>query len=524
LTRNYSKHDQIRLFHSRIIQGPADYQARFGNGNSLVSEEILINATPSESRVAVVEGGMLREVWLERAGSNSYLGNIYKGQVSRVLPGLQAAFVDIGLDRTAFLHARDMVQHEPGDADTEPPPEPLIAGLLQPGKVIVVQVLKDPIGSKGARLTTNISIPSRFLVLLPDNETVGISIRIEEATERSRLKALVHTLRDDSKGYGYIVRTNAEGVNDFALSADMAYLDKVWQAIIERIQSFDSMTCVYEDLSLPLRALRDLMHEDVDRVRIDSSAVTQLARDFARRFVPEWLDRMEEYSAERPIFDLFGVDDEIESALMRVTPLKSGGHLVFDQTEAMTTIDVNTGRFVGHRNLEETIYKTNLEATQTIARQLRLRNLGGIIIIDFIDMISEEHRRQVMRAFDRALKRDTAKTAITELSSLGLVEMTRKRTTESLERHLCIPCPTCSGRGTIKSTETVCLEIFREIMRSSRQFEASTLMVMASSQVVEKILDEQSGAVAELEELTGKSIRFQREDQYSQEQYDVVLL
>ena len=489
-----------------------------------MSEEILINSTPSETRVALVENGMLQEVWLERASYSAYMGNIYMGEVSRVLPGLQAAFVDIGLDRTAFLHARDMVRHNPVAVEEDVSPEPLIAEMLRPGETVVVQVIKDPLGSKGARLTTNISIPSRFLVLLPDCETIGVSVRIDEEQERARLKDLVHTLRDETQGHGYIVRTNAEGVNDFALSADMVYLGKVWQSIRERAENSAAMTCIYEDLSLPLRALRDMMHEKVDRVRIDSGEVLQKARDFAQRFVPDWLDRIEEFSAERPIFDSFGVEDEIEHALKPTTPLKSGGYLVFDQTEAMTTIDINTGGYVGHRNLEETIYKTNLEATQAIARQLRLRNLGGIIIIDFIDMSDEEHRRQVMRSLGRALERDHAKTSITEISSLGLVEMTRKRTTESLERRLCIPCPTCSGRGTIKSTETVCLEIFREIMRSSRQFEASKLMVLACSKVVERILDEQSSTVAELEELIGKTIQFQREDQYSQEQFDVVLL
>jgi ribonuclease G len=489
-----------------------------------VSEEILINSTPSETRVALVENGMLQEVWLERASHTGYIGNIYKGVVSRVLPGLQAAFVDIGLERTAFLHARDMVRHDPVATDDLAPTEPLISNLLRPGDRLVVQVIKDPLGSKGARLTTNISIPSRFLVLLPDSDVVGVSIRIEEDSERNRLKELVHILRDGSQGHGYIVRTNAEGVNEFALSADMVYLGKVWQAIRERSETAGPASCIFEDLSLPFRALRDLMHEDVDRVRIDSPEVLQQARDFARRFVPDWLERIEEYSAERPIFDLFGVEDEIESALRPSVPLKSGGYLVFDQTESMTTIDVNTGGYVGHRNLEETIYKTNLEAAQAIARQLRLRNLGGIIIIDFIDMFKEEHRRQVMRSLERALSRDHVKTAVTEISALGLVEMTRKRTTESLERRLCVPCPMCEGRGTVKSTETVCLEIFREIMRSSRQFDASKLMVLASPQVVERILDEQSATVAELEELIGKSIQFQREDQYNPEQYDVVLL
>ena len=489
-----------------------------------MSEEILINSTPSETRVALVENGMLQEVWLERAGHTGYIGNIYKGVVSRVLPGLQAAFIDVGLERTAFLHARDMVRHDPVATGDVTPPEPLISTLLRLGDRLIVQVIKDPLGSKGARLTTNISIPSRFLVLLPDSEVVGISVRIEDERERGRLKELLQTLRDGSQGHGYIVRTNAEGVNDFALSADMVYLGKVWQAIKERSATAGPASCVFEDLSLPFRALRDLMHEDVERVRIDSPQILHQAREFARRFVPDWLERIEEYSAERPIFDLFGVEDEIESALRPNVPLKSGGYLVFDQTEAMTTIDVNTGAYVGHRNLEETIYKTNLEAAQAIARQLRLRNLGGIIIIDFIDMQNDEHRRQVMRSLERALARDHVKTAVTEISSLGLVEMTRKRTTESLERRLCVPCPMCEGRGTVKSTETVCLEIFREIMRSSRQFDASKLMVLASPQVVERIMDEQSATVAELEELIGKTIKFQREDQYTPEQYDVVLL
>ena len=488
-----------------------------------MSEEILINSTPSETRVALVESGMLQEVWLERASHTGYIGNIYKGEVSRVLPGLQAAFVDIGLERTAFLHARDMVRQDPA-ADGEDTPEPLIADLLRPGDDVIVQVIKDPLGSKGARLTTNISVPSRFLVLLPNCDVIGISTRIEDESERTRLKALVRTLRNDADGHGYIVRTNAEGVNDFALSADMVYLGKVWQAIVERAAKARRGSCVFEDLSLPMRALRDMMHEDVDRVRIDSPRVLTEARDFARRFVPDWLERIEEYSAERPIFDLFGVEDEIESALRPNVPLKSGGYLVFDQTEAMTTVDVNTGGFVGNRNVEETIYKTNLEAVQALARQLRLRNLGGIIIIDFIDMADAEHRRQLMRALERALERDPVKTSVTEISPLGLVEMTRKRITESLERRLCVPCPQCEGRGSVKSIETVYLEIFREIMRSSRQFEASKLMVLAAPHVVERILDEQSATVAELEELIGKSIRFQSEDQYSQEQYDVVLL
>ncbi|MEK6248546.1 MAG: ribonuclease E/G, partial [Planctomycetales bacterium] len=312
-----------------------------------MSEEFLINSTPSDTRVALVENGMLQEVWLERASHTGYIGNIYKGQVSRVLPGLQAAFIEIGLERTAFLHARDMVRHDPVAAGEEPPPEPLISDLLRQGDEVVVQVIKDPLGSKGARLSTDISIPSRFLVLLPNCDVIGISVRIEDEPERVRLKELVHTLRPESEAHGYIVRTNAEGVNDFALSADMVYLGKVWQAVSERSRTAAPASCIFEDLSLAPRALRDMMHEEVDRVRIDSPAALKKVRDFAQRFVPDWLERIEEHTVERPIFDIFGVEDEIENALKPTVPLKSGGYLVFDQTEARTTIDVNTGGYVG---------------------------------------------------------------------------------------------------------------------------------------------------------------------------------
>jgi ribonuclease G len=453
-----------------------------------------------------------------------YLGNIYKGTVSRVLPGMQAAFIDIGLERTAFLHASDIFKVECEQMPEDPPPEPSIATLVKEGDEVIVQVIKDPLGTKGARVTTNLSIPSRFLVLLPDCDTIAISLRIEDETERSRLKGLLATLREHKGKHGYIVRTNAENIDDFVLSADMSYLGKIWESITQAIQASKPGECIYEDLSLPLRALRDHMHEEVEKVRIDSEPEFVRLKEFTRKFLPEWTQRIEFYSAARPIFDLYGIEDELENALHRTTPLKSGGYLIIDQTEAMTTIDVNTGAYVGHRTLEETIYKTNLEAAQAIARQLRLRNLGGIIIIDFIDMHDEEHKRQVVLALKKALERDHAKTNVNELSPLGLIEMTRKRTTESLGHVLCEPCPVCSGRGALKSAETVCLEVFREIMRSSRQFEASRLLVVASPTVVDKILDDHSTIVAEIEENIGKSIRFQREDQYTQEQFDVVLL
>ena len=444
-----------------------------------MSEEILINVTPNETRVAIVENGMLQEVYMERGSDDAVLGNIYKGRVSRVLPGMQAAFIDIGLPRTAFLNAADMVKNGTNDHE-ESPPAMQITELVREGELVVVQVIKDPIGSKGARLTSNVSVPSRYLVLLQASDTINLSTRIDDDDERLRLQECVQNLRNDETRHGYIVRTKAEGIAEEALKADMQYLDRVWKLIQSRISTAGAGDVIYEEPSLPVRGVRDLMHAEVDRVRIDHEGALAEVREFAQQFIPDWLDRIEFYPGSRPIFDLYGVDDEINHALETQTPLKSGGHLIIDQTEAMTTVDVNTGGYVGHRNLEETIYKTNLEAAQAIARQLRLRNLGGIIIIDFIDMDSEEHKRQVLRTLGQALERDHAKTSVSELSELGLVEMTRKRTTESLGHRLCEPCNTCNGKGIIKTAETVSFEIFREIMRSGRQFEATKLLVMAS--------------------------------------------
>jgi len=497
-----------------------------------MSEEILINVTPRETRVAVIENGMLQEVQLERSSRRGYVGNIYKGKVLRVMPGMQAAFVDIGLDRAAFLHASDIqrnavvaeVDGEAGAVPTQTPtPVPSILELVRDGQEVVVQVVKDPIGSKGARLTTQLSIPSRYLVFLPESRVLGVSARIEDEAERQRLKTLMGSLVAGA-AEGYIVRTNAEGQSEQALAEDVAYLRRAWELVQSEVPGSRVGGCVYEDLSLPLRALRDRMHDEVEKVRVDSRETFDRIRAFAEQFLPELIERIEHYPGERPIFDLYGVEDEIQRALQKEVPLKSGGYLVIDQTEAMTTIDVNTGSFLGQRNLEETVYRTNLEAAQAAARQLRVRNLGGIIIIDFIDMTDAEHRRQVLRLLEKSLARDHAKTTVYDFSPLGLVEMTRKRTTESLERQLCEPCPACSGRGSIKTTETLTYEIFREITRAVRQFDAQKLLVIASSRVVGKILDEESSAVAELEEFIGKSIRFQADEQYAQEQYDVVLL
>ncbi|BCT93080.1 ribonuclease G [Lysobacter helvus] len=495
-----------------------------------MTEEILVNVTPRETRVAVVENGMLQELHIERGWRRGVVGNIYKGKVQRVMPGMQAAFVEIGLDRAAFLHANDIVRPAPlpsaeGDEGPMPPTQQArpIFDLLREGQDVVVQVVKDPIGSKGARLTTQLSIPSRYLVLLPQSRVIGVSSRIEDETERARLKSLVAEFAGGGE-QGYIVRTNAEGQPAEALAEDIAYLSRVWALVENHTASTRVGACIYEDLNLPMRAVRDLIRRDVEKVKVDSRETFDRLRVFAAQYMPGLAEKIEHYSGARPIFDLYGVEDEIQHALEKEVPLKSGGYLVIDQTEAMTTVDVNTGSFLGQRNLEETVYRTNLEAAQAVARQLRLRNLGGIIIIDFIDMVDAEHRRQVLRTLEKSLAKDHAKTTVYDFSPLGLVEMTRKRTVESLERQLCEPCHECGGRGTLKTSETVTYEIFREITRAVRQFEAARLLVIASPKVVARITDEESAAVAELEEFLGKSIRFQSDEQYLQEQFDVVLL
>lgn len=495
-----------------------------------MSEEILVNVTPRETRVAVVENGMLQELHIERGWNRGVIGNIYKGRVQRVMPGMQAAFVDIGLERAAFLHASDVLR-TPSPAelalvsdDVPAPVIPPITELLLDGQDVIVQVVKDPIGSKGARLTMQLSIPSRYLVLLPNSSVIGVSARIEDETERERLRSIVNDLTSSTRQHGYIVRTNAEEQPADALAEDITYLDRVWRLIEEQTRIARVGARVYEDLSLPLRAVRDLMRMSVEKVKVDSYETSHKLRNFAAQYMPGLADKIEHYSGVRPIFDLYGVEDEIQRALDKEVPLKSGGYLVIDQTEAMTTVDVNTGSFLGQRNLEETVYRTNLEAAQAVARQLRLRNLGGIIIIDFIDMQDPEHRRQVLRTLEKSLMKDHAKTTVYDFSPLGLVEMTRKRTIESLQRQLSEQCNTCNGRGMLKTAETISYEIYREIVRAVRQFDAERLLVIAAPNVVIRITEEDSAAVAELEEFLGKSIRFQADEQYMQEQFDVVLL
>ncbi len=484
-----------------------------------MNEEILVNVTPMEARVAVVENGAAQDIHIERQASRGIVSNIYTGRVARVMPGMQAAFVDMGLDRSGFIHLSDVLGN--GAAATE-----RIADHLREGQLITVQVVKDPLGKKGARLTTQLSVSTRYLVYMPQSDHVGVSQRIEDLEERARLQEVLASAMDAESMDcgGYILRTAAEGAGENEISADLRYLKRLWAVVSRRAEEAQSPQLVYEDLPLQLRTVRDLVRPGIQRVLIDSHENFVALRDFCLKYMPEVAGLVEHYAGERPIFDLHGVEEDLQRALARTVPLKSGGHLVIDQTEAMTTIDVNTGSFVGRKNQEETLFKTNMEAATVLARQLRLRNLGGIVIVDFIDMRDAEHRRQVHRSLEKAMSRDPARNKITGVSELGLVEMTRKRTRESLERMLCEDCPSCGGRGVIKSAETVCYEILREIMRDARAYETGGLLVLASPTVVERLLDDESQHVGELESFIGRSISFRAEPDYGQEQFDIVLL
>jgi ribonuclease G len=492
-----------------------------------LSEEILINVTPRETRLALIENGLLQEIYLERRSRSGYVGDIYLGKVVRVMPGMEAAFVDIGLERAAFLHSADIAPIGADGLEVRDGGETAdINTVLREGQLIVVQVAKDPIGTKGARLTTHLTLPSRHLVFLPRNQHIGISQRLENEEERNRLQGLLEqcllaeSMQDRG---GFIIRTAAEGASENELLEDIRFLRKLWAAVERRIGKSKDIRVLYRDLPLYLRAVRDLITPGIEKIRVDAQEAFDEISGFIQDFIPDFRDRLELYTGERPIFDLYGIDDEIDKALGRQVKLKSGGDLIIDQTEAMTTIDVNTGAFLGSKSHAETVLKTNLEAATSIARQLRIRNLGGIIILDFIDMEDPEHQRQVLRTLTKALEKDHARTMVTGISELGLVEMTRKRTRESLGQILCSACPVCEGRARLKTPETICYEIFREIVRVARVYENDELMVLASQVVVDRLLDEESSTLADLEVLTGKTIRFQVEPMYTQEQYDVVL-
>ncbi len=488
--------------------------------------DILINWTPQETRVALIENGAVQDLHIERTLERGLVGNVYLGKVARVLPGMQSAFIDVGLERAAFLHVADLHgggHHPKHDVAVQVP----IERQVFEGQTLMVQVIKDPIGTKGARLSTQISIAGRMLVFLPQDNHLGISQKIGSAELREQLRLRLQKLTamaDGSPTGGFILRTNAEDATDDELADDIAYLRKAWGAIRAQGMSQPPGTLLHEDLNLAQRVLRDLATDSTQTIRIDSQLQFDALKAFGNAYTPSSAAKLELYKGERPIFDLFGIEEEIARALARRVDLKSGGYLIIDQTEALTTVDVNTGGFVGARNFDDTIFKTNLESAGAIARQLRLRNLGGIIIVDFIDMVRDEHQAAVLAEFKKQLSRDRTKVTVSGFTQLGLVEMTRKRTRESLAHMLCQPCPTCEGRGQVKTARSVCYDILREILREARQFNPKEFRVVASAAVVEMLLDEESQHLAGLSDFIGKPISLGTEPSFSPEQYDIVLM
>lgn len=484
-----------------------------------MSEEILINVTPQETRVAVMHLGVVQELHIERSSQRGLVGNIYFGKVCRVLPGMQSAFIDIGLERAAFLHVADIWEERQHAGEERP-----IERILFEGQGIMVQVIKDPIGTKGARLSTQISFAGRFLVFLPQDTHIGISQKIEDETEREQLRQKLQLIISEGESGGFIIRTMAEQAQTAELQADVDYLRRLWADIQSRAKVAAVKTVLYQDLNLALRVLRDFANDETTRILVDSRETYQKMFEFAENYTQGVIEKLQHYAAERPLFDLYAIEAEIEKALARRVDLKSGGYLIIDQTEALTTVDVNTGGYVGVRNFDDTIFKTNLEAAQSIARQLRLRNLGGMIIVDFIDMDNRDHQQEVFLEFKKALSRDNTRMSVHDFSPLGLIEMTRKRTRESLAHVLCEPCPTCQGRGEVKTAKTVCYEILREIVREARQFNAKEYRILASQPVIDLFLDEESQSLAQLGDFIAKPISLQVETFYTQEQYDVILI
>ncbi len=491
-----------------------------------MQDDILINWSPQETRVAIVENGAVQELHVERSLERGLVGNVYLGKVARVLPGMQSAFIDIGLERAAFLHVADVWHRQPeGEmpsvSKASQPIVPIEKQIFE-GQALMVQVIKDPIGTKGARLSTQISIAGRLLVFLPQDDHVGVSQKIPSA-QRDELRARLQALTVDQGG-GFILRTNGEDASDNELSEDIGYLRKAWARIKSASLRQPSTTILHQDLSLLQRVLRDMVSDATHTIRVDSKEQFDALMKFGLEFMPDAASKLQHYKGERPIFDLYAIDEEIAKALGRRVDLKSGGYLIVDQTEALTTFDVNTGGFVGAHNFDDTIFKTNLEAAQAMARQLRLRNLGGIIIADFIDMVREDHRDAVLAEFKKQLQRDRVKTTAGSFSQLGLVEMTRKRTRESLAHMLCEPCAACEGKGSVKTARSVTYDIFREILREARQFNPREFRVVASPKVIELFLDEESQHLAGLSEFIGKPVSLQSEAAMGQEQYDIVLL
>lgn len=503
-----------------------------------MSNELIINATNYETRVALLENGVVSELLIERRRDLGILGNIYKGKVVKILPGMQAAFVDIGLEKTAFLYVTDVmegveeyeVMMKEGDEGIEFESEHgavrfssaasvPIEDLLKEGQEVLVQVSKEPMGTKGARITSHISLAGRHVVFTPTVDHVGVSRRIENEKERKRLKDLVMGMRP--AGTGFIVRTVSEGKSEDELRADMDYLIKLWDNIQKRKESASAPSLIHSELNLTLRVIRDMFSAEISRLVIDSRDEYERAADFVNTFMPKLSQFVELYDGDEPIFDAYGIELEISRAVGRRVWLKSGGYIIIDQTEALTAIDVNTGRYTGKKKLEDTVLKTNLEAVKEVAYQLRLRNLGGIIIIDFIDMDKPANREKVYNALMEALKKDKARTNILKISEFGLIEMTRKRVRESLNQVLCEPCPYCDGRGRVKSRNTVCHEIFRAVRRESVDLPGERILISVNPDIADLLYDEESQGIEELEKSLAKKIIVKARNTFHQEQYEI---
>jgi len=507
-----------------------------------MASELVINVTSKETRIALIENGLLAELYIERGSDRGVAGNIYKGRVIRVLPGMQSAFVDIGLSRSAFLYVADVYEDydglelmmgaasadgkaAAGEGEEHYPLTPsrnssaLIEDMLHEGQEVLVQISKEPIGTKGARVTTHISLPGRYLVLMPTMDHVGISRRIENEDERKRLKELLAPIKPP--GMGFIVRTASEGSSGDDFVLDINFLLKLWESIQQRRINATAPSVIHCELDICLRAIRDLYTKGVEKVVVDSEKEYNQILDFASTFMPQLKHAVELYDAEEPIFDAYGIEVEISRALGKKVWLKSGGSIVIEETEALTAVDVNTGKYVGKGNPEDTILKTNLEAVREIAYQLRLRNIGGIIIIDFIDMEREGGRERVYQALNEALKKDRAKVNILRISELGLVEMTRKRTRENLSRILCEPCSYCEGRGVLKSKTTLCFEIFREIRREAMNVPSKTIVVSLHPAVADYMYEEERYAIDALENRLKKKIIIKVRSSFHQEEYEI---
>lgn len=504
--------------------------------------ELVINAASHETRIALIENGTIAELYIERSREKGIVGNIYKGRVVRVLPGMQAAFVDIGLEKAAFLYVADVFdaieeyesllddgskkeedRNEEQDTSEHPEFRPLhpIEDLLQEGQELLVQISKEPLGTKGARITSHISLPGRHLVYMPTVDHIGISRRIEDETERERLREIIERLKQP--GSGYIVRTVSEGKSEEDFEADMQYLTTLWNEIANRKDKAAVPSLVHSDLDVVQKVVRDIVTEQVDKIIVDSQPDYDRIVQFISTFASKMKYSIELYDEEEPIFDHYGLEVEISRALGRKVWLKSGGYIIIEQTEALSAVDVNTGRFVGKHNLEDTILKTNLEAVKEIAYQLRLRNIGGIIIIDFIDMEKEVNREKVYGALEEALKSDKSKTNILKISELGLVEMTRKRVRENISRMMCEPCSYCEGRGYIKSKITICHEIFRELRREMLDIRGAKATVTVNPQVADLLYDEERRGLEELEKRFKKRITVRAKPGFHQEQFEILI-